>query len=150
MNHKNSFLHLLLIALTIFSCVPSKHSTSYALSRELNQTRWTIHNRTDSSKADTIEFSFGYINSGEVLNLIAYNSNDKKELCEFRVVNDLIIFTSYSTSPPFIGIDFCKCVTENVLSYNNQQLHYKSLISICGKDKKELLIETSVLEVRKL
>ena len=150
MNHKNSFLHSLLIALTISSCVPSKNSIIYPLSGELDQTRWTIHNTTDGSKTDTIEFSFGYMNSGEVLNLIAYNSDGKKELCEFRVVSDSIIFKSYSTSPPFIGIDFSNCVTENVLTYNNHQLHYKSLISICGKAKKEHLIEASILKVSKL
>jgi hypothetical protein len=150
MSRINTYFFLFLIALSLHSCFSSKNANRNRMLVSLNQTKWLVKNAIDSGKVDTIKFSFGYYNTGGELDLISYNSKTTKELCEFKIVKDTIIFESYSTAPPSIEIDFAHCKTKSVLIYANNKIRYTSLVSYCGENEKENISQPSTIEITKL
>jgi len=123
----------------------SRNSYEPNLRKELHQTSWVISNRNCPSRSDTIELVFGFYNTGGKANLIAYRSGIIRELCDFKINKDTIVFTTYSATPPCINIDFAACRGENVLVYSNSQVRYISFNAYCDGDKKSLTFDSSLI-----
>jgi hypothetical protein len=149
MNQLHSSLCLVLIAVSIHGCVLNKSATRDTVAKALHGTIWIVYNPIERTRTDTIMFSFGNYDPGGELDLIAYNSNGKKELLEFKIIRDSILFDSYSISPPFVDVDFNHCVIKNALIYNNQKLKYVSIVSHCSGKEKQHLTNPSLLRIEK-
>ena len=141
---------IFLLGVTILSCSASRNLKEKLLQNDLNNSKWLLYNIRDSSTYDTLEFIFGRLNTGEKINLLVYNSVDRKELCEFRVSGDTILFDSYSTSSKFNYVCSPDCKARNLFVYAERKLKFLSSSTECNGAITRVLDELYGIHFRKL
>lgn len=142
---------LILSTFSIKSCMlVKKNGKSLYMFKELNRTSWLLYSSGRNTGADTITFSFGRYNTGGEFNLLEYHSNEIKELCEFKLSKDTIIFNSYSAVPiaSISNSDSCRLVSRII--YTNGSLRYNSIDKVCGENITRLDRELLNIRIRKL
>ena len=150
----SKFLSSLILFLSVCSfqgCFLSKSSHRLQpLEKELNRTSWLIYSLNDSTRIDTMTFTFGYANTGGILNIVEYISGHTKELCEFRTSKNTIRFLSYSTAPPLVAFASESCRGESRLLYNNNGLSYVFFDRYCNNLKKRITQDSLNIKFRRL
>lgn len=147
-----SSLILFLSAYSFQGCFFSKSTNRLQpLEKELDRTSWVVYSLNDSTRIDTITFTFGYDNlTGGILNFLEYKNGHVKELSTFSTSKNTITFVSYSTAPPSVIFASDSCKGESKLLYSNNGLSYIFYERYCNDEKKRITNDSLNIKFRQL
>jgi hypothetical protein len=147
-----SLLILFLLAYSIQGCIFNKSTyRSQPLLKELDRTSWVLYSLNDSTRIDTMTFTFGYDNlTGEIFNVLEYNDGHTKEISLFSTSKNTITFISYWAAPPSVVFSSDSCRGESKLLYSNNGLSYIFFDRYCNDVKKRITPDSLNIKFRRL